>query len=61
MWSEITLPGGSKIYLNEFSGEFSETLVEFQESKGGIVADQMGLGKTIQSIGLILTEKYLYL
>jgi DNA repair protein RAD5 len=40
--------------MNEFTGEISDKFIEFKESYGGIVADQMGLGKTLLSIGIIL-------
>lgn len=45
------------IYLNAFSGdattEFPSTL---QMARGGILADSMGLGKTIMTIALLLTH-----
>ncbi|XP_052210529.1 DNA repair protein RAD5A isoform X2 [Diospyros lotus] len=45
------------VYLNAFSGdatmEFPSTL---QMAKGGILADAMGLGKTIMTIALLLTH-----
>ncbi|XP_044482430.1 DNA repair protein RAD5A isoform X2 [Mangifera indica] len=45
------------VYLNSFSGdattEFPSTL---QMSRGGILADAMGLGKTIMTLALILTQ-----
>ncbi|KAG9144009.1 hypothetical protein Leryth_013897 [Lithospermum erythrorhizon] len=48
---------GLDIYLNAFSGdatiEFPSTL---QMAKGGILADSMGLGKTIMTISLLLTH-----
>ncbi|CAI9105535.1 OLC1v1004474C1 [Oldenlandia corymbosa var. corymbosa] len=48
---------GLVIYLNAFSGdatvEFPSTL---QMARGGILADAMGLGKTIMTISLLLTH-----
>ncbi|KAK6144243.1 hypothetical protein DH2020_021063 [Rehmannia glutinosa] len=48
---------GLVIYLNAFSGdattEFPSTL---QMARGGILADSMGLGKTIMTISLLLTH-----
>ncbi|GER57094.1 DNA repair helicase rad5 [Striga asiatica] len=45
------------VYLNSFSGdatvEFPSTL---QMARGGILADSMGLGKTIMTISLLLTR-----
>ncbi|KAM3135764.1 hypothetical protein pb186bvf_012161 [Paramecium bursaria] len=54
MWSEIQVDQ-NKIYFNEYTGEISNHFQEYHEAKGGIVADQMGLGKTIMSIALILS------
>ncbi|KAJ4817502.1 hypothetical protein LUZ62_030068 [Rhynchospora pubera] len=48
---------GLVVYLNSFSGdatiEFPSTL---QIARGGILADAMGLGKTIMTISLMLSE-----
>ncbi|XP_073302156.1 DNA repair protein RAD5A isoform X1 [Primulina huaijiensis] len=48
---------GMVIYLNAFSGdaatEFPSTL---QMARGGILADSMGLGKTIMTLSLLLTH-----
>ncbi|GFP98032.1 putative swi/snf-related matrix-associated actin-dependent regulator of chromatin subfamily a member 3-like 2 [Phtheirospermum japonicum] len=48
---------GLVIYVNSFSGEatteFPSTL---QMARGGILADSMGLGKTIMTISLLLTH-----
>lgn len=48
---------GLAIYVNAFSGdatvEFPSTL---QMARGGILADSMGLGKTIMTISLLLTH-----
>ncbi|KAK4492241.1 hypothetical protein RD792_003042 [Penstemon davidsonii] len=48
---------GVVLYLNAFSGdattEFPSTL---QMARGGILADSMGLGKTIMTIALLLTQ-----
>ncbi|CAD8052571.1 unnamed protein product [Paramecium primaurelia] len=57
MWSEIQISDDINIYFNEFTGQFSEKVVASKDVKGGILADAMGLGKTICSIGLILLVK----
>ena len=57
MWSEIELSKDNYIYFNEFTGQFSNEIVLSKDFKGGILADQMGLGKTICSIALILLTK----
>ncbi|KAJ3675073.1 hypothetical protein LUZ60_004115 [Juncus effusus] len=50
-------PRGLVVYLNSFSGdastEFPSTL---QIARGGILADAMGLGKTIMTIALLLSS-----
>ena len=57
MWSEIQLSEGDYVYFNEFTGQFSKEMILSKDFKGGILADQMGLGKTICSIALILLAK----
>ncbi|CAK67377.1 unnamed protein product (macronuclear) [Paramecium tetraurelia] len=54
MWSQIQLDDDIYIYFNELTGQFSEKAVPSKDVKGGILADAMGLGKTICSIALIL-------
>ncbi|EPS74569.1 hypothetical protein M569_00186, partial [Genlisea aurea] len=48
---------GLIIYINSFSGEASmEFPSTLQMSRGGILADTMGLGKTIMALSLLLTH-----
>ncbi|KAL6577425.1 DNA repair protein rad5a [Orobanche minor] len=55
--SDASMLRGLVIYVNAFSGdattEFPSTL---QMARGGILADSMGLGKTIMTISLLLTH-----
>ncbi|CAD8060264.1 unnamed protein product [Paramecium sonneborni] len=57
MWSEIKLNVNEYIYFNELTGQFSENSVPSKDVKGGILADAMGLGKTICSLALILLSR----
>ncbi|CAD8058406.1 unnamed protein product [Paramecium sonneborni] len=57
MWSQIKLNENEYIYFNELTGQFSQNAIPQKEVKGGILADAMGLGKTICSLALILLSR----
>ncbi|XP_047955355.1 DNA repair protein RAD5B [Salvia hispanica] len=47
-----------EIYVNQFSGEATtEFPTAMQMARGGILADAMGLGKTVMTIALILSRR----
>lgn len=58
MWKPATFPDGTKFYYSDYNEAIS---LEFPSRptppRGGILADDQGLGKTIQSLSLILTNK----
>lgn len=49
---------GSFIYFNETLAKFSNKFVESVDlsCRGGILADEMGMGKTVVSLALILSN-----
>ncbi|CAI5480101.1 unnamed protein product [Closterium sp. Yama58-4] len=59
-WEEYMLQhnGGTPFYHNVFSGEVTlEFPSAMERSRGGILADAMGLGKTVMTIALIAASK----
>ncbi|KAK7344595.1 hypothetical protein VNO77_14384 [Canavalia gladiata] len=56
-WSAYTICKGRTIYVNIFTGEATKKFPKAtQTARGGILADAMGLGKTVMTIALILSN-----
>ncbi|CAD8131351.1 unnamed protein product [Paramecium sonneborni] len=54
LWQEYKLLGGESLFVNMFTGKVSKEIVVLQETKGGILAEEMCLGKTLMALALIL-------
>ncbi|KAJ1423962.1 Zinc finger, RING-type [Sesbania bispinosa] len=56
-WSAYNICNGRTIYVNVFTGEGTIKFPKAtQMARGGILADAMGLGKTVMTIALILSN-----
>lgn len=57
LWEEYRFSDGTPFYVNPYSLEVSILLPESRAAaRGGILADEMGMGKTVQAIALMLAN-----
>jgi DNA repair protein RAD5 len=57
LWDEFQFSDGSSFFVNPFSMDVSILYPEADSAaKGGILADEMGMGKTVQAIALMLAN-----
>ncbi|KIW03203.1 uncharacterized protein PV09_05429 [Verruconis gallopava] len=57
-FEERTCPTGSKYYYNPRALQFRLSPPQYEGSRGGILAESMGVGKTVIIIALILATRY---
>lgn len=53
-WEKVSPIEGTEWYLNRITGRISDSAPPTEEFLGGILADEPGLGKTLESIALVL-------
>ena len=53
-WDRVYPDEGTTWYLNRITGQLSDSVPSSEDFLGGILADEPGLGKTLESIALIL-------
>ena len=58
-WIQLQTAGGTYIYLHKWTGELSARFFPAprQETCGGMLCDDVGLGKTVQLLGLVLARR----
>jgi hypothetical protein len=59
LWEQVSTPNGSTRYLNRLTGELAklEDIETVEPVRGGILAEEVGCGKTVESIALILLNQ----
>ncbi|QIW97760.1 hypothetical protein AMS68_003278 [Peltaster fructicola] len=55
---ERTAPNGQKYYYNAREGTILKNPLYYESCRGGILAESMGLGKTLICLALVLATKY---
>lgn len=53
-WEKVSPIEGTEWYLNRITGRISDSAPPSEDFLGGILADEPGLGKTLESIALVL-------
>ncbi|TPX50989.1 hypothetical protein SeMB42_g01602 [Synchytrium endobioticum] len=58
LWRRFVFPNTEKVFfINPYTGELSLKCVPMEKCRGGILADEQGLGKTIETLALIYSNQ----
>ncbi|TPX51553.1 hypothetical protein SeMB42_g01857 [Synchytrium endobioticum] len=58
LWRRFVFPNTEKVFfMNPYTGELSLKCVPMEKCRGGILADEQGLGKTIETLALIYSNQ----